>query len=128
MDSYSAACKLAAETYLSKRSEKEGKIYCVEKELKRIAWYCRRNFNDFNVLPDSGGKNALQGVRNTVEKLKDIPGEHWLFFFVKKNETMPTSASMQLPHKYGKFEILAKYHNSSRKNKEIVVARYVPAD
>ena len=122
---YASAYKKVAQAYLQYRSG-AGELYITNKEINRVSWYAGLKGRAVKEFPDSGEKDACQVIRQMIEKLKNSPGEHFFIFFVKKHEKMPSSAAMHLTEDYGKFEILARYFNSSRKNKEIVLAKYKP--
>ena len=70
--------------------------------------------------------SSFQYVRNTVELLRNVPGEHYLFFYLKKGEVEPSQEIMKLAPDYGSWKIVARYYTTKRKKEELLVARYKP--
>ena len=113
-------------TAYQKYADSEDYIHITGKENCRIAWALKRKISDIQIIHDSN-QTALSSVSKTVEKFKNIPGNHYLFFFLRKKETEPSAQTMKFDKDSGSWEILERFYTSKRKNKEIILARYRPA-
>ena len=57
---------------------------------------------------------------------KNIPGEHYFFFYLKKGETEPNADTMEFDKSSGTWEIVSRYYTARHKKKEFLLARYRP--
>ena len=110
----------------SKYRERAGQYHIIEKEYNRIVWYGKLSKSKAKPMRLSNGNSILQVLSQTVESLKNSPGEHFFVFPFKKGETLPSAATLNLREYQGNWEILSRYFNSPRKNKEMILARYTP--
>ena len=125
IDSYATHLKRAAQFYVKHRRG-PGELYIAEKAHKRISWYVGLKEYEANLLYVPENASSFQYVRNTVELLRNVPGEHYLFFYLKKGEVEPSQEIMKLAPDYGSWKIVARYYTTKRKKEELLVARYKP--
>lgn len=127
IDPYSNYRIKAADYYLKHR-QGEGRIYIAMFEYKRICWYINRKISEVKVInADDETVPALSYVSKIVKELKNVPGEHYVFFFLNKGDVLPTSDSMKLSPDHGSWQIAARYYTTKHKKREFIVARYKPA-
>lgn len=62
--------------------------------------------------------------RNRLQRLKNQPGDHYFFFYLRKKDVEPTVETLGLQPGDGKWEILKRSFVSKRKNKELLLARF----
>ena len=125
IDPYAKAPMQAAQVYL-KHHQGPGELYVERDNLNRISWYAKKKQSEARLLYIPDNTPVLPTVRNTVELLKNIPGEHYFFFPVSRGDTRPTQESMKLTSDYGSWEIAAGFYTTKRKKNELIVARYKP--
>ena len=125
IDPYAKAPMQAAQVYLKHR-QGPGELYIEHDNLNRISWYAKIKQSEPRLLYIPDNPPVLPTVRNAVELLKNIPGEHYLFFPVSRGDTRPTQESMKLTPDYGSWEIAAGFYTTKRKKNELLVARYKP--
>ena len=125
IDPYAKAPMQAAQVYLT-HHQRPGELYIERDNLNRISWYAKKKQSDARLLYIPDNPPVLPTVRNAVELLKNIPGEHYFFFPVNKGDTVPTQEAMKLTSDYGSWEIAARYYTTKRKKRELLVARYKP--
>lgn len=63
-------------------------------------------------------------LRNRLQRLKNLPGDHYFFFYLRKKDAEPTAETLGLKLEDGKWEILKRSFVSKRKNKELLLARF----
>lgn len=122
---YASYTKQAAQFYLKHR-QGPGEIYVVNNEKNRFSWYAGLKWLEAKTLLLPKNAPPLQTLRNTVELLRNVPGEHYFIFLLDKGVNEPDRKSMKLPPDYGSWEIVARYYTSKRKKQELLVARYKP--
>lgn len=110
-----------------KYADSKDHIHIAESEHNRISWYLKRKISDVHIFYTADDKPILDSVKRTIDVLKNIPGNHYLFFYLKKKETEPSARTMNFDKDSGSWEILERFYTSKRKNKEIILARYRPA-
>lgn len=125
IDPYATHLKQAAQFYVKHRRG-PGELYIAEKAHKPISWYVGLKEYEANLLYVPENASSFQYVRNTVELLRNVPGEHYLFFYLKKGEVEPSQEIMKLAPDYGSWKIVARYYTTKRKKEELLVARYKP--
>ena len=122
---YALYTKQAAQFYLKHR-QNPGGIYVTDHEYGRFSWYAGLKNSEVNLMYIPDDIPPQQTLRNTVELLKNIPGEHYFFFFLDKGMPEPDQESLKLTPDYGSWEIVARYYTTKRKKRELLVARYKP--
>ena len=122
---YGSYTKQAAQFYLKHR-QGPGEIYVISDENNRFSWYAKKKQSETNLMHIPENVPVLPPLRNTVELLKNIPGEHYLVFPVNKGDTLPTQETMKLTSEYGSWEIAARFYTTKRKKRELIVAQYKP--
>ena len=125
IDPYSDYRRQAAFTYLKHRKG-PGEIYIAHDEFNRISWYTGHKHSEVKTLYIPENTPALPQIKKTVGSLKNIPGKHWLFFFLDKGDKEPSPDSMQFTKDHGSWQIITRYHTSKRKKREFLVALYKP--
>ena len=101
-------------------------LHVVPKEKYRIPWYLKRKMEDVYIVDIDSDLPTVENIKKSVDSLRNIKGDHYLFFNLKKGETEPSAQTMKFDKNSGTWEILARYYTSRKKKEEILLARYRP--
>ena len=101
-------------------------LHVASQEECRIPWYLKRKINEVYVLNIDRNLPTVDNIKKAIETLRNIKGDHYLFFYLKKGETEPSAQTMKFDKNSGTWEILARYYTSRKKKEEILLARYRP--
>ena len=104
-----------------------GKGFIHAQENVRVSWYVGRRFWEVDFLYVPQGEAAFSSVRKAVGRIRNTPGNHYFFYYLKKGEQAPGPETMKKELAGGEWRILDRRWVSSRKNKELVLALCVPA-
>ena len=125
IDHYSDYRRKAAFAYLKHRKA-PGEVHIAHDEFNRISWYTGHKRSEAYTIYLPDNTPFFPKIKNTVQRLKNVPGEHYLFFFLNKGEPTPSPESMNFSKDHGSWQIIARYYTTKRKKKEFLVARYTP--
>ncbi len=115
-----------SQTYL-KHSNGTGEVHTISGERNRLTYYAAKQLKEINVLTWKADELPIDFVKKNVTLVKNIPGNHYFFYYLRKGNVEPTAENMQQELSGGKWQILDRQYLSKRKNKELVLALYQPA-
>ena len=114
-----------SQTYL-KHSNGTGEVHTISGERNRLTYYAAKQLKEINVLTWKADELPIDFVKKNVTLVKNIPGNHYFFYYLRKGNVEPTAENMQQELSGGKWQILDRQYLSKRKNKELVLALYQP--
>lgn len=109
-----------------KYSGGNGRVHIVFEEAERISWYLGKKLCEVDAFYIGKNEPVFPGVKRAFEMSKNIPGEHYFFFYLKKGETEPNADTMEFDKSSGTWEIVSRYYTARHKKKEFLLARYRP--
>lgn len=109
-----------------KYSGGNGYVHIVRGEAERISWYIGKKLSEVDAFYVGKNEPVFPKVKRAFEMSKNIPGEHYFFFYLKKGETEPNADTMEFDKSCGTWEIVSRYYTARHKKKEFLLARYRP--
>ena len=96
----------------------------VDADPERFGYYSSTPLKQISRIPKNDKISIEDQFRNRLQRLKNQPGDHYFFFYLRKKDAEPTVETLGLKPGDGKWEILKRSFVSKRKNKELLLARF----
>ena len=112
---------------LSKERPEKDYIVRSNIEQSRIAHYSNADSNRIVGIGDETQKTKMEMLKTSVDWYKNYPLDSYYVIFRKEGEPKPTPRALQLTPEIGEWECIGREYTSRRKNKEILVYRFIPS-
>lgn len=96
----------------------------VDVDPELFGYYSNTPIKQISRIPKNDKFSIEDQFRNRLKRLKNLPGDHYFFFYLRKKDVEPTVETLGLQPGDGKWEILKRSFVSKRKNKELLLARF----
>ncbi len=96
----------------------------VDADPELFGYYSNTPIKQISRIPKNDKISIEDQLRNKLKRLKNDPGDHYFFFYLRKKDVEPTAETLGLQPGDGKWEILKRSFVSKRKNKELLLARF----
>ena len=96
----------------------------VDADPELFGYYSSTPLKQISRIPKNDKISIEDQLRNKLKRLKNDPGDHYFFFYLRKKDAEPTAETLGLKPGDGKWEILKRSFVSKRKNKELLLARF----
>lgn len=96
----------------------------VDVDPELFGYYSNTPIKQISLIPKNDKISIEDQFRNRLKRLKNLPGDHYFFFYLRKKDVEPTVETLGLQPGDGKWEILKRSFVSKRKNKELLLARF----
>lgn len=111
------------------KKEVPGKNFLVytHTDENRIAYYAGIDYKKVWLLSDKEFNSIHELLKQKLFFSQNFLEEIYVVFYLKKNEPEPDAQNLGIDPSVGKWEYLHREYTSRRKNKEMVLYRFIPA-